>query len=29
MCFVSPQVLIDKVQAALAAGKAASGRKIS
>jgi len=29
MCFVSPQVLLDKVRAALAAAPAASGRKIS
>jgi len=29
MCFVSPQVLLDKVRAALAAQKAASGRKSS
>lgn len=29
MCFVSPQILLDKVRAALAAGKATSGRKIS
>jgi acyl-CoA thioester hydrolase len=29
MCFVSPQVLLDKVRAALAARKAASGRTTS
>lgn len=29
MCFVSPQILLDKVRAALAAAPAASGRKIS
>ena len=29
MCFVSPQILLDKVRAALAAGKPTSGRKTS